>query len=47
MDSIRYSQIVETYLDMWMGHDSFYLNYDYAQPEDGIFAIAWNDESYN
>lgn len=46
VDTVRYANIVEDYLDMWMGHDGYYINYDYTQPEVGCFAIAWNDDSY-
>ena len=46
VNSVRYAQIVADYLDEWMGHDSYYVNYDYTQPELGSFAIAWNDQSY-
>ena len=46
VNSVRYAQIVEDYLEEWMGHDSYYVNYDYTQPELGSFAIAWNDQSY-
>lgn len=46
VNSVRYAQIVEDYLNEWMSRDSYYVNYNYTQPEIGCFAIAWNDQSY-
>lgn len=46
VNSVRYATIVEDYLDMWLGGDNYYGQYNYCQPALGHFAIAWNDESY-
>ena len=46
INSVRYAIIVEDYLEMWMGHNDYYICFNYTQPVDGCFAIAWNDDSY-
>lgn len=46
VDSIRYATIVEDYLDMWLGGDNYYGEYNYCQPAEGCFAIAWNSGAY-
>lgn len=46
VNSIRYATIVEDYLDMWLGSDNYYGEYNYSQPADGYFAISWNSGEY-
>lgn len=46
VDSVRYATIVEDYLDMWLGGDNYYGEYNYCQPAEGCFAIAWNSGEY-
>lgn len=46
LNSVRYATIVEDYLDMWLGGDNYYGEYNYCQPALGHFAIAWNNGEY-